>query len=698
MTTLARADFVKLSGALGAGLVLGIRLPSEAAADIFRPSPWVQVHPDGSVSVFINKSEMGQGVATGLPTMLADELDIPLSRVSVEFALADPIYNDPVSHGMGTGGSTSTPHMWLPMRTAGATARAMLVAAAAQQWSVAATACTTRDGSVFHPPSGRSASYGSLVDAASALPVPQNVPLKTPDRFTLIGKQNARTDVPLKVNGKAKYGMDVRLPGMLYASVAKCPVFGGKLRHFDAAKARAIKGVRDVFPISSGVAVVARDTWTAQRAKYALTVAWDEGPNAKLSTAGLFAEAERLASGAGLIAKEVGNVDAAQGTALEATYRGPFLAHAPMEPMNATAWVRGGRCEVWASTQAQTLARATAAKASGLPVEQCVVHTTFLGGGFGRRLQADYIADAVEVARKIGVPVKVVWAREDDIQHDFYRPMSLNVVRGVLDANGKLAAFSHTVVSPSIARYRDPSLPATSVDPSAVNGVANTVYDFANFRARYVAQDHGIPVGPWRAPGANWNTFVTESFIDELAHEAKRDPVDFRLALLAKSPRAAAVLRLVAERAWGKPLAGTHQGVAVCFWNGSYGALVADVTMEGNKPHVRRAVFAADCGTVINPDIVVSQTESAINFGLAAVLTGKITLRNGRVEQNNFYDYTVLRMPDAPQIEVLVIPSHADPTGIGELGTPGIAPAVANAIFAATGKRVRSLPLNEALA
>ncbi|HXP94791.1 MAG TPA: molybdopterin cofactor-binding domain-containing protein [Candidatus Binatia bacterium] len=698
MNTLARGDFMKISGALGAGLVLGVRLPSQAAADIFRPSAFVQVHPDGTVSIFLNKSEMGQGVMTGFSTLLADELDVAFSRVRVEFALADPMYNDPVSHGMSTGGSTSTPHMWIPMRTAGATARAMLVSAAAQQWGVDPATCVTSEGTVRHAASGRSASYGSLVRAASALPVPQNVALKTPDKFALIGKQQARIDVPLRVNGRAKYGMDVRLPGMLYAAVAKPPVFGSKLRRFDATKAKTMKGVRDVFPISSGVAVVAGDTWTAQQAKYALSTEWDEGPVAQLSTAGLFAEAEELAKSTGIVAKNVGNVDAAQGTAIAAVYRGPFLAHAAMEPMNATAWVRDGRCEVWAPTQVQLLSRTTASKASGLPVEQCVIHTTFLGGGFGRRLQADYVADAVEVAKKVGVPVKVVWSREDDIQHDFYRPMSLNAVRGVLDSGGKLVALSHKVVSPSIARYRNPQLPATTVDNSAVNGVANIVYDLPNFRAAYVAQDHGIPVGPWRAPGANWNTFVTESFIDELAQAAKRDPIEFRLALLGKSPRAAAVLKLVADKVWGKPLPGTHQGVAFAFWNGSYGALVADVAMEANKPRIKRAAMAVDCGLVINPKIVVAQTESAINYGLAAALTGKITLRNGRVEQNNFNDYTVLRMPDAPRIDIFVVPSQVDPTGIGELGTPPIAPAVANAIFAATGKRVRSLPLNEALA
>ena len=696
--TLVRGDFIKITGAAGAGLVLGLRAPSAAASGALRPNPWVQILPDGGVTVFLNKSEMGQGVATGLPTILADELDVPLERVRVEFATADPLYNDPVSNDMHTGGSTSVRNMWMPLRRAGATARAMLVAAAARRWGVDATACVTRQGNVLHPPSGRSASYGSLVETAAALPVPQDVRLKDPDAFTQIGKRQTRIDIPSKVDGTAKYGMDVRLPGMVYAAVAKPPVFGGKLRRFDASKAKAVKGVHAVFPISSGVAVVASNTWAAQQGKYALAIAWDDGPLAQLSTAGLFDEAERLAKTPGILAKDVGDVEAARGTVIEAVYRGPFLAHAAMEPMNATAWVRDGRCEVWAPTQSQSLARSIAAKAAGLPVDQCTIYTTYLGGGFGRRLQVDYIADAVEVAKKIGVPVKVVWTREDDMQHDFYRPMSLNAVRGVLDDDGTLVALAHTVVSPSIARYRNPQLPSIQVDPSAVNGAANIVYDLPNFRVAYVPQDHGIPVGPWRAPGANWNTFVTESFIDELAHAAKRDPIEFRQALLGKSPRAAAVLRNVATRVWGKPLPGTSQGVAVAFWNGSYAALIADVALEGKKPRVKRAVIAVDCGIAINPEIIVAQTESAINYGLAAALTGKITLKNGRVEQNNFYDYTVLRIPDAPQIEVSVLPSRADPTGIGELGTPPIAPAVANAIFAARGTRVRSLPLSDALA
>lgn len=699
---LSRARFIRLTSALGAGLTLGVQLPACGAADAqaFEPNAWVRIDPDGDVTVYLGKSEMGQGIATGLPTILADELDAPFERVRVEFAVADAKYNDPFSRQMSTGGSTSVEHSWMQMRTAGATARAMLVSAAAKRWSVDPGSCTTRAGMVYHASSGRSATYGSLASAAATLPVPANVPLKTPDRFTLIGKQQTRLDLPAKVDGTARFGIDVRLPGMLYAAVARCPVFGGSLKTFDAAKAKAVPGVKDVVRISSGVAVVAGNTWAALSGKDALEITWDEGANAHLDSAGLFAEAERLARGPARVAKRVGDVEHATGTVIEATYRGPFLAHAAMEPMNATADVRGDRCEVWAPTQSQTRAQQAAARVTGLPLERCTLRTTYLGGGFGRRNNVDYVEDAVEISKAMRAPVQVTWSREDDIQHDFYRPMSLNVVRGVLDDRGTLIALSHTVVSASIMRTFIPGGVGDRADPTAVNGAANLLYEIPNFYAGYVEQDHGIPVGFWRAPGANWNTFVTETFIDELAHAARTDPLAFRLAMLGGAPRAAAVLRLAAERAgWGRPAqAGVHRGLALSVWNGSVGALVAEVTMAGSRPKVRRVVMAVDVGIVINPAIVTAQVESAVIYALSAALAEQITLKNGRVSQHNFYDYAVLRMADAPAIEVHIVPSREDPTGIGELGTPPLAPAVANAVFAATGKRVRSLPFEQALA
>jgi isoquinoline 1-oxidoreductase beta subunit len=706
---LDRGSFLRLSGALGAGLSLAFRLPASAQptpsaqspAGEFVPNAWVRIAPDETVTIIVAKSEMGQGVATGLPTILADELDASMKHVRIEFAPADPRYTDPQYGDMITGGSTSVAHLWMPLRQAGATARAMLVAAAAQQWKVDPSTCTTREGTVYHLPSQQSATYGSLATAAAAIPPPATVPLKSPAEFTLIGKPRKRVDVPLKVNGTAEYGIDVRLPGMMYAAIARSPVFGGRVKSFNAKNAKAVSGVVDVVEVSNGVAVVAKNTWAAFKGKDALDIVWDEGPNAKLTTAELFAEAEHLGrTGAGeRVALTRGNPETSDGTVLYATYRGPFLAHATMEPMNATADVREDSCVVWAPNQVQLRARAIAAQASGLKPEQCTIHTTYLGGGFGRRLEADYVGEAVEVSKAFKGPVKVMWSREDDVQHEFYRPMSLNVVRGVV-ADGKLVALSHQVVSASWLRRWWPAVFKDGIDPLDLLEVIDAPYTVPNFRVSYIDHEHGIPVGSWRAPDANWNAFVTESFIDELAHAAHQDPLSFRLGMMKDSPRAAAVLKLAAEKAgWGhEQPPGRALGLAVTTWAGSYGAIVADVSMVDKMPKVHRVVAVVDCGTVVNPDIVVQQAQGATNFGLSAALTGKITIAKGRVEQSNFYDYTVLHMADAPAIEVHVIPSTETPTGIGEICTPPIGPAVGNAIFALTGKRVRSLPFSDALA
>ena len=606
-----RRAFLRLTGALGAGLCLAFRLPARAeeaaAAGDFVPNAWVRIAPDETVTVVVGKSEMGQGVATGLPTILADELDAAMERVQIEFALADPRYTDPGFGDMVTGGSTSVAHLWLPLRQAGATARAMLVTAAARKWNVDPSTCTAHDGFVYHTPSQRSASYGSLATAAASIEVPSNVPLKSAAEFTLIGKPGSRIDVPLKVNGTAQYGIDVRLPGMVFAAIARSPVFGGRVKRFDAKKARGVSGVLDVVQVSNGVAVVAKNTWAAFQGKDALDIVWDEGPNAKVSTASLFAEAEHLARGriGERIALSRGNPDTGGGTVLHATYRGPFLAHATMEPMNATADVRDDSCVVWAPTQVQLRAREFAAKASGLAPEQCTIHTTYLGGGFGRRLEADYVGEAVEVSRAIKAPVMVMWTREDDIQHDFYRPMSVNVLRGVV-AGKKLVALSHQVVSPSwLLRWR-PQWMKDGIDSLDLLEAIDAPYEVPNFRVTYIDHEHGIPVGSWRAPDANWNGFVTESFIDELAHASHEDPLTFRLSHLKKNPRASAVLRLAAEKAeWGRKRAGVAQGLAVTVWAGSYGAIVVDVSIEDKTPKVHRAVAVVDCGTVVNPDIVV---------------------------------------------------------------------------------------------
>lgn len=681
-----RRTFVALVAAGGAlQLAFGARDSSAPAQGSFAPNAWLRIDPDERITIAINKAEMGQGVTTGLATILADELDASLDRVAVEFAPAEPRFNDPTSGVMSTGGSTSIRNMWMPMRIAGASARAMLIAAAAQRWHVDPRDCTTQEGMVVHWASHRTATYGRLVAEASAQPVPTDPPLKARSQWTLIGKHNARIDIVAKLDGSAGFGIDVKVPSMLHATVLRCPVFGGKVVSFDPGDARKIKGVRGVLRIASGVAIVADNTWIAFQARPAIHVTWDFGTNAQLDTAALFAEAEQLSKGPVTTAKRIGNPAAVNGTAIEASYRGPFLAHATMEPMNATADVRSDRCEVWAPTQVPTASRLVAQRLTGLPLENITIHTTYLGGGFGRRLQTDFIADAVELSKALGKPVQVVWTREDDIQHDFYRPMSFNAVRGVIDRSGKLIAFSHTVVSPAEMR-------------GALNG-AESLYVIPNLELGYVRQDRGIPIGAWRAPGANWNVFVVESFVDELAHAAKRDPLAFRLEMLRENPRAAGVLTLAAQNAgWGKPLMQGHaHGLAVGFWNGSYGALIADVGLVDGAPRVYRATVAVDCGTIVNPDIVRAQAQSGVAYGLAAALTSKITIKEGRVEQRNFNDYVVLRYTDAPSVDVHFAPSTAAPTGIGELATPLIAPAVANAVFALMGKRAHSLPLNEAL-
>jgi isoquinoline 1-oxidoreductase beta subunit len=707
METMAlnRGNFIRLTGSLGAGLGLAFYLPGctsnkpAGQGDEFAPNAWVRIAPDETVTIVLNKSEMGQGVATGLPTVLVDELDASMNRVKTEFAPAEPRYADPEMGDMVTGGSTSMRDSWLPLRQAGATARAMLIAAAAKQWGIDPAACTTRDGTVYERASNRSATYGTLAQAAASLPVPANVPLKTPSQFTLIGKRSQRPDIPSKVNGSAKYGIDVVVPGMVYAAIARSPVFGGSVKSFDARHAKAVPGVIDVVQVPSGVAVIAKNTWAAFQGKDALVITWNEGRNARVSTQSLFAASERLAKmhSGERVAISRGNPDTTAGTVLEAIYRGPYLAHATMEPMNATADVRENSCEVWAPTQVQLRARAAAAKVTGLPPEQCKIHTTFLGGGFGRRLEADYVQEAVEVSKAIKKPVKVTWTREDDIQHDCYRPMSVNTVRGVV-AGGRLVALTHQVVSPSWFRRWLPSGFKDGIDPTDLAEVLDAPYRPPNFKVTYIDYEGGVPIGSWRAPNANWNGFVTESFVDELAHAAGKDPLEFRLAALESNPRAANALRLAAQKApWGSPPAGQAQGIAVTFWNGSYAAMVADVSMSGNTPKVHRVVAVVDCGIVVNPDIVVQQAQGATNFGLSAALTGKITIANGRCEQNNFYDYTVLRMADAPFIDVHIVPSNEKPTGIGEICTPPIAPAVGNAIFVLTRKRVRQLPFSDAV-
>jgi isoquinoline 1-oxidoreductase beta subunit len=701
---LSRGNFIRLTSALGAGLALGVRLPAFAAAeteaDGFAPNVWVRVGTDDGVTVYVSKAEMGQGIAMGFCTLVADELDVPLDRVKFVFAPVSKAYADPFFGDETTGGSTSMAGSFLPLRKAGATARAMLITTAAKNWGVPATDCTTANGAVLHAASNRQAGYGSLAMAAASLPVPTDTPLKSADSFKLIGKaHNPRVDIPSKVNGTAKYGLDVKVPGMVYASIARSPVFGGSVKSFDTKAAKKVRGVLDVVEVSSGVAVVATNTWAARQGRNALKIEWNDGPNAKLNSSELNAEARALVPHSKLVGK-IGDPSSATGHTLHATFQGPFLAHAAMEPMNATAWVRDDAVDVWAPTQVPSRCQSSAMKISGLPAEKCSIHTTLLGGGFGRKLEVDAVEDALEVSKAIRKPVKVTFTREDDIQHDFYRPMSVNVVSGTVDTSGNLVSLVHTVVAPSIAKRWLPVFFKDGIDPLAMDGAGNIVYAIPNAEFRYAEHDHGVPVGFMRAPAGNFNCFATESFMDELAHAAGKDPLAFRLALLGKDPRAAAVLQLAASKSgYGKAMPpGRAQGIALGLWGGSYSAIVAEVSLHEKNVKVHRAHIAVDVGTVVNPDIVVSQATGSLLFGLAMARTSKITIENGRVVQNNFYDYTVLRHDDAPEVNVSIVPSTVKPTGVGELGVPAIAPAVANAVFKLNGKRIHSLPFSDALA
>jgi isoquinoline 1-oxidoreductase subunit beta len=708
VTTINRGDFVRLGSLFAGSLVLGVNASgcanqsstapgSSAEAAGFKPNAWLIVHPDEKVSIFVNKSEMGQGVATGLPTIVADELDIPMANVIVEFAPAANAYKDPGFAAQVTGGSQSIASMWMPLRTAGASARAMLVAAAAKQWGVDPSALTTKDGAVTDAKNNRTVTYGSLAGAAASIPVPAKPTLKTPEQFTLIGKVNKRVDTPLKVNGTAKYGIDMRLPGMKFASVLYPPVFGAKVKSFDASKAKQVPGVVDVVQIPSGVAVVATNSWAAFQGKAALSVVYYNGPFANQSTQTLKARYLELArSGTGAVVAIARGSKNVSGTKLEAIYFGNLASHATMEPMNATASVTSDGVEIWAPTQTQTLAQASAAKVAGVAPDKVKIHTTYLGGGFGRRLYADFTDDAVAVSKAIKAPVQVIWQREDDTQHDWYKPMGANSVTGVLDASGDLIAMDHTVVMDSILKPLGYPLKG-GLDFVSCDGAMNTPYEIPNLHVSYIDPESGVPAGSLRAPGANWNVFVMETFLDECAHAAGKDPLEYRLALLQKNPRAANVLRTVAKNAsWGSPAAGTKHGLAFGFWNGTSVATIAEVSMKGKMPTVHRAFVVADVGRVVNPTVVLQQLEGATNYGLSMALASIITIEKGAVQQHNFYDYLVLRMDGAPEIHAAIVESGAAPTGIGEPATITIAPAVANAVFAINGKRARVLPFSEA--
>ncbi|MGB8855128.1 MAG: xanthine dehydrogenase family protein molybdopterin-binding subunit [Burkholderiales bacterium] len=714
---------------LGSGSTLAV------GKDEIALNGWVKIAADGSVTIEVPRSEMGQGVYTALPMLLAEELDADWSKVKVEQSPVAKMYSnaalfqnllpfhpdddgfvarsgresiEKIGFALGlqvTGGSSSVRDAWLPMRTAGATARAMLVEAAAKKWNVPASACVTKNGEVLHPAGNRKAGYGELVKDAAGIAPPGTVKLKDPSTFTLIGKPIPRTDIADKVNGKAQFGIDTRLPGMLYAAVKQSPVFGGSLKSSLADLNKNINKNNELYIIPNGVAVVSNNWWRAKKNLDALQIEWNEGPNAGLDSAAIKKQLEadlQRSSASGF--RKVGDADAilqAAAKKIEAIYEVPFLAHAAMEPINCTAQVKDGKCEVWASTQVPSIAKWKASSAAGVSGDNTTVHTTLLGGGFGRRLEIDMIEQAVHIARQLGGrPVQMIWTREEDMQHDMYRPAAMARFQGALNDKGQISAWANRVAAPSVGfdttQRLIGSMAMDMPDKNQIEGAFDQPYEIPNIRIEQARSKTAVPVGSWRSVGHSYNAFFVESFMDEMAQAAGKDPYEFRKSLLQNHPRHRAVLELAAGKAgWGQPLAaGSARGIALHESFSAICAQVAEVSVDKyNAIKVKRVVCAIDCGSVVNPNIVEQQMESAIIFGLTAALYGEITIKNGRVEQTNFPSYDMLRMAQTPRIDTYIMPSTLPPGGVGEPGTPPIAPAVANALFALTGKRLRKLPL-----
>ncbi len=705
-STLDRREFLKLVSLAGGGFALGYFDVGVAAQSPlkFAPNPWIRLEPSGVVTLLVDKSEMGQGVMTALPMILAEEMDADWAAIRVEFAPAAPEYAHPWFHTQATGGSTSVRAMWQPLRHAGATARQMLRMAAATAWKVPLEQVKTSKGILsagLHQ-----VPYGAMVTAASRLPVPQAVPLKDPRTFQLIGKPIHRLDSTAKATGAARFGMDMRMPGLLTAVVARAPVVGAKVLRYDASAALRLPGVRFVerveTPTSVGIAVLAETTWQAMKGREALNVEWDRPAQPPPDTAQLRRDmTQRAASGEGaLTAVERKAPDAAQPVqTLRSVYEVPYLAHAPMEPMNCTAWVRPDEAEIWVGTQAQGPNQAIAARITGLAPEKIRIHTQFLGGGFGRRFAPDFVIEAVSLSKAVQSPVKVVYTREDDMHAAYYRPMAVCALQAGLDSQGRPVHWHGATVADSIAEGTgfEAALIKNGIDQSAVEGLADIAYDIPQFKVDWIRYHPGVRVWFWRSVGHTQNSFFAESFMDELAHAAGKDPFEYRHALLEKSPRHRAVLELAAKEAqWGQPLpAGRARGIALVESFGSIVAEVAEVSLQAGRPRVHRVTIAADVGTVINPDTVAAQMEGAMVFGLTAALYGQITLDAGRPNQSNFNDYPLLRLDEMPAVSVHLVPSGEAPGGVGEPGTPPIAPALCNALFALTGQRAYRLPLSE---
>ncbi len=703
MSPLSRREFLTAGVAAGAGLVIGFYLPhgNSSGRGTFAPNAYLKITPDGKITIVVARSEMGQGVRTSLPMILAEELESDWKQITIEQAGASTLYGDQT-----TGGSASVRTTWDPMRKAGAAAREMLISAAALEWGVARSACKAENSAVVHAPSNRRLTYGQLAGKASAQPIPTDVPLKQAKDYQIVGKSVPRLDTPSKVDGTATFGIDFRVPGMKHAVLARCPVIGGKVASFDDKESKKISGVGYVGKIGdSAVAVVADSVWGAMEGRRVLNVKWDDGPNKDLNSSAIFESLKKSASNKAVTLYATGDTSKVSGRHIEAEYQLPLMAHAAMEPGNCTAHFRGSNCELWAPTQVPQDVRDSVAQAIGLDPDQVKVNVTLMGGGFGRRLEHDYGVEAALVSKAANVPVKVLWTREDDMRNSTYRPASYHKLSAVLDAQGWPVAFTHRIVAPSISGQKGMPTP-NGVDPDLPDEAA-LIYSFPAARVEYVMTETPVPLGWMRSVYALQTGFASESFIDELAVAAKKDPLEYRLHLLSKdedikyfdtvwhTARMRGVLQLVAEKAgWGKPLpAGHYQGIACFGCFSTYMAEVVEITMENDQPRVHRVVAAMDCGQVVNPNILEQQIKGGVTYALTNALRAQITIDKGRVMQGNFDDYAPIRMSEAPVIEAYSVSSTEAPTGAGEPPVPPLAPALCNAIFAATRKRIRALPI-----
>ncbi|MDB6043946.1 MAG: Aldehyde dehydrogenase [Gammaproteobacteria bacterium] len=704
----SRREMLKAGAAVGGALLLGFHIPcaagratqSQTSAHEFAPNAFIRIDSNGRVTLIMPQVEMGQGVYTSVPMILAEELDAAFDQVALEAAPPnDALYGNPIFHVQVTGNSNSIRAFWVPLRRAGAGARVMLVEAAAQAWGVNPASCRTDNSEVIHEESGRRLPYAALVERASKLTPPQDPPLKSVADFKVIGKPLKRLDTPDKTNGKALYGIDMLPEGVRFATLAACPVFGGKVSHVDDLGAKSVRGVRQIVVLDDLVAVVGDHMWAAQQGLDALNITWNGGANAGITQADIWDKIRAASEREGVVAKTVGDVERglAQGERVDADYELPFLAHAPMEPMNCTVHVRPDACEVWVGSQVLSRAQAIAAKVTGLPLEKVTVHNQLIGGGFGRRLEVDGVEKSARIAKEVDSPVKVVWTREEDVQHDLYRPVYHDRMAAAL-SGGRIVGWRHRVAgSAVIARWLPPAF-QNGIDIDAVDSAVDMPYDIPNLRVEYVRDEPpAVPTGFWRGVGPNNNVFAIESFVDELAKKAGRDPVEFRRSMLGKTPRLKAALELAAGKAgWGRPLPPrTGRGVAVQPSFGSYIATVAEVEVDQNgEVRVRRIVTAVDTGIVVNPDTVAAQLQGGLIFGLTAAFYGEITIDKGRVQQSNFHDYRMLRIDQVPAIEVYIIKSGEAPGGIGETGVTASLPAVRNAIFAATAIPLRRMPID----